>query len=42
MEGLVQSCVDALRPWAEAKGVAMDVDVAGILPEVELDATRIA
>ncbi len=42
VEELVQSCVDALRPRAEAKGVALDVDVADTLPVLDLDATRIA
>ena len=35
VEELVQSCVDALRPRAEAKGVALSVDVAETLPELE-------
>ena len=42
LEELVQSCVDALRPRAEARGVALGVDVAETLPELNLDATRIA
>ena len=42
VEELVQSCVDALRPRAEAKGVTLDVDAAETLPELELDPTRIA
>ena len=42
VEELAQSCVDALRPRAEAKGVALSVDVAETLPELDLDATRIA
>ncbi len=42
VEELVQSCVDALRPRAEAKGVALSVDVAETLPELDLDPTRIA
>ena len=42
VEELVQSCVDALRPRAEAKGVALGVDVAENLPELRLDPTRIA
>ena len=42
LEELVQSCVDALRPRAEAKGVALGVDVAETLPELDLDAARIA
>ncbi len=42
VEELVQSCVDALRPRAEAKGVILGIDVAGALPELELDPTRIA
>ena len=42
LEELAQSCVDALRPRAEAKGVALSVDVAESLPELDLDATRIA
>ncbi len=42
VEELVQSCVDALRPRAEAKGVALGVDMAETLPALDLDATRIA
>ena len=42
VEELVQSCVDALRPRAEARGVTLGVDVAETLPELELDPTRIA
>ena len=42
MEELVQSCVDALRPRAEAKGVSLGVEMAGTLPELDLDPTRIA
>ena len=42
VEELVQSCVDALRPRAEAKGVALGVDVAESLPELDMDAARIA
>ena len=42
VEELVQSCVDALRPRAEAKGVALVIDVAETLPALHLDATRIA
>ncbi len=41
LEELVQSCVDALRPRAEAKGVALGVEVAETLPELDLDPTRI-
>ena len=42
VEELVQSCVDALRPRAEAKDVALGIDVADTLPELDLDPTRIA
>ena len=42
LEDLVQSCVDALRPRAEAKGVALGVEVPEALPELDLDPTRIA
>ena len=42
LEELVQSCVDALRPRAEAKGVALGVDVAGTMLALDLDPTRIA
>ena len=42
MEELVQSCVDAMRPRAEAKGVALRVDVVEALPELDLDISRIA
>ena len=42
VEGLVQSCVAVLRPCAEAKGVALGIDVAETLPELDLDPARIA
>ena len=42
MGELLQSGVEALRPRAKAKGVALSVDVASSLPELDLDATRIA
>ena len=42
MEELVQSCVDAMRPRAEAKGVGLGVDMAGTLPELDLDPARIS
>ncbi len=42
VEELVQSCVDALRPRSEAKGVALGVEVDETLPELDLDPTRIA
>ncbi len=42
LEELVQSCVDAQRPRAEAKGVALGVDVAETLPELDLDPARIS
>ena len=42
VEELVQSCVDALRPRADAKGVALSVDVPETLPALDLDPTRIA
>ena len=42
VEELVQSCVDALRPRAGAKGVSLGLDVADTLPELDLDPTRIA
>ena len=42
VEGLVQSCVAVLRPRAEAKGVALGIDVAETLPELDLDPARIA
>ena len=42
LEELVQSCVDALRPRAEAKGVSLGVDMAGTLPGLDLDPARIA
>ena len=42
LEDLVQSCVDALRPRVEAKGVSLGVEMAGTLTELDLDPTRIA
>ena len=42
VEELVRSCVDALRPRAEARGVVLGVEVAETLPELQLDPTRIA
>ena len=38
---LMQSCVDALRPRAEAKGVTLAFEVAENLPALDLDAARI-
>ena len=38
---LLQSCLDALRPRALAKGVALGLDAASSLPVLDLDATRI-
>ncbi len=42
VEELVQSCVDALRHRAKAKGVSLGVDVDVTLPELYLDPARIA
>ncbi len=39
---LLQSCLDAVRPRAEAKGVVLNVELAPVLPPLELDATRMA
>ena len=42
MDELLPSCLEAVRPRAEAKGVSLILDAAPSLPEVHLDATRIA
>ena len=42
LEELLQSAVEAVRPRAEAKGVALSLEVEAPLPTVELDVTRIA
>ncbi len=42
IEELVQSCVDAQRPRAEAKGVALNVDLTETLPEMDIDPARIS
>lgn len=39
---MLQSCMDALRPRAEAKDVSLALEVAPTLTAVDLDATRIA
>ena len=42
MEELLQSSVEAVRPRAEAKGVNVTLELDPSLPEMELDATRVA
>ena len=42
LEELLQSGVEAVRPRAETKGIALNLEVEPSLPTVELDATRIA
>ena len=42
MGELLRSGVEAIRPRAEAKGVALGIEVAPYLPELDLDAARIA
>ena len=42
MAELLQSSVEAVRPRAEGKGVALALEAVPSLPPVELDATRIA
>ena len=39
---LLQSCVEAIRPRAEAKGIALSIDVAPSLPTLDVDPSRIA
>ena len=39
---LLQTCLDALRPRAEAKGVVLSLDVDSTLLALDLDPTRIA
>lgn len=42
MDELLPSCLEAVRPRADAKGVALILDADPSLPEAHLDATRIA
>ena len=42
MEELLQSSVEAVRPRAEAKGVNVTLELDQSLPDMELDATRVA
>ena len=42
IDRLLSSSVEAVRPRAEAKGVALGLEVDSSVPPVELDATRIA
>ena len=42
MDDLLSSSVEAIRPRAEAKGVALGLDVLPSLPEFEIDQTRVA
>ena len=42
VEELLQSCVEAVRPRADAKEVGLNLEVAHSLPTVELDTTRIS
>ena len=42
MEELLQSSVEAVRPRAEAKGVNVTLELDPSLPDMELDATRVA
>ena len=42
MEEVVRGCVEAFRPRAEAKRVAIELEVSSDLPHVNIDRTRIA
>ncbi len=42
LAGLLQSCLNAIRPRADAKGVALHLEVASSLPALDMDAARIA
>lgn len=42
VEELLQSGIEAVRPRAEAKGVALSIEAEASLPAVRLDVTRIA
>ena len=42
LEELLQSCVDAVRPRAAAKNISLDLDIDPVLPEVEIDGSRIS
>ena len=42
VEELLQSCVEAVRPRADAKEVGLNLELAHSLPTVELDTTRIS
>ena len=42
IDELLQSCLEAVRPRADAKGVALALEADAALPEGEVDATRLA
>ncbi len=42
MSNVLRVCVDAVRPRAEAKGIAVSLEASDSMPLVEMDATRIS
>jgi len=42
MSDVLRVCVDAVRPRAEAKGIAVSLEASDSMPLVEMDATRIS
>ena len=42
VEALLQSCVEAVRPRAEAEGVHLSLEVERTMPSINLDTTRIS
>ncbi len=42
MSDVLRGCVDAVRPRAEAKGIILSLEAGQVMPDVEMDATRIS
>ena len=42
MPDVLRGCVDAVRPRAEAKGIRVSLETEDAMPDVDMDATRIA
>ena len=42
MQDVLRVCVEAVRPRAEAKGIALNLEAVDLMPMVEMDGTRIS
>ena len=42
MQDVLQVCVEAVRPRAEAKGITLNLEAVDLMPMVEMDGTRIS